>query len=215
MSKKIKVEKSILSENDLLANKNRKMLDEFGVFSINIMASPGAGKTTLIDKTISALKSDYQIGVIDGDVVDVDLKKISHHKVQMSLANTGGSCHLDAVMMKNAMSNMDINKIDLLIVENVGNLICPSSFALGTHKNVVIASVPEGDDKPYKYPKMFYGADVVILNKIDYMEHEDFDLEYFSDGVEKLNEKVDIIPLSCKTDEGLENWVSWIRKLLV
>lgn len=215
MTKTIKVNENILSENDKLALKIRKKLNENNIFSINVMASPGAGKTSLINQTIENLKRKHRVAVIDGDVVDVDLKKMAHHGVPTVLANTGGACHMDAVMMEKAIASLPLSEINLLIVENVGNLICPASFDLGTHKSVVIASVPEGDDKPYKYPAMFKGADILILNKADYLKHENFDIEYFLNGVKQLNDKLEFFMLSCKTLKGIDQWLNWVEKHLL
>jgi len=215
MTKTISINENILSENDKLALKIRKKLDENNIFSINVMASPGAGKTSLINQTIEKLKKKLRIAVIDGDVVDIDLKKMTHHGIPTALANTGGACHMDSVMMERALDSFPLSEIDLLIVENVGNLICPASFDLGTHKNVVIASVPEGDDKPYKYPAMFKGADVLLLNKVDYLDKEPFNRSYFRKGVERLNENLEFFELSCKTGEGVDTWLDWLGKNLL
>lgn len=202
----------MLDENTKLGNHIRKLLDSNNIFSINIMASPGAGKTSLIAHTIRTLKKKYRIAVIEGDIVPIDVAKIQQMDVPVVLAHTGGSCHLDSIMMKRALNKLQLNTIDILIVENVGNLICPANFYLGTHANIIIASVPEGDDKPYKYPAMFKGADIVLLNKIDYADGENFNMQNFSNGVSELNKNTGIIPLSCKTGEGLESWISWITK---
>jgi hydrogenase nickel incorporation protein HypB len=212
MTKKIVLQKNILSKNDEIAASLRKVFDDHHIRAINIMASPGSGKTSLISHTLNEFKHDYSIAVIDGDIVDLDLKKIQSHQVQTVLANTGGACHLDAVMMNKAVQEIDLQNVDLLIVENVGNLICPANFKLGTHVNVVVSSVPEGDDKPVKYPSMFKGADVVILNKIDYLEIEDFDTQKFSRDVQRINPTMELFFVSCKTGEGLKDWFSWLRQ---
>lgn len=208
--KKIKIEKTILNENDKLALKIREKFDNAGVFAINIMASPGAGKTTTIIETIKALKDQFRIAVIEGDVVDVDVDRVKALKIPSVLANTCGACHLDAVMMQKALDKIDLKNFDIIIVENVGNLICPMGFKIGTHLNVVIASVPEGDDKPYKYPGMFKGADVLLLNKSDYMDLEDFDLKYFQKGVELLNKNVTFFTISAKKGTGVSDWTNWL-----
>lgn len=210
MKQTITLEESILADNDLRGSKIRKQLARHGIFGINIMASPGAGKTSLILKTLEAMKDTHRIGIIDGDVVDIDLKRMEQEGVQLALANTGRACHLDAVMVEKALAKLDLSTLDLLIVENVGNLICPANFYIGTHAQVVIASVPEGDDKPYKYPGMFEGADVVILNKIDYLDREDFNLRRFEEGVSEAHPTAMVLPLSCKTGEGVERWLSWL-----
>ncbi len=208
--KTIPVEEHILSLNEALAEQARSQLDTAGVFAINLMASPGGGKTSLILRTVEALKTKLRLAAIDGDVVPVDVEKIAAHGIPVELINTGGSCHLDANMLLEALPRLDLETIDLLIIENVGNLVCPANFALGVHANVVIASVPEGDDKPYKYPGMFRGADVLLLNKIDYLATEDFNLDYFRRGVEALNSGVSFFPISCRTGEGLDAWYTWL-----
>ena len=209
-SRKITVEQQILSANDALAAKVRSQLSSSGIYSINIMASPGGGKTSLILKTVEALKDRIRLAAVDGDVVPVDVEKIASQGIPVELINTGGNCHLDANMLNSILPRLPLDEIDLLIVENVGNLICPASFDLGVDANVVIASVPEGDDKPYKYPVMFRGADVLLLNKVDYLAHEAFDVDYFRRGIEALNEGVMFFPVSCKTGEGLSRWFDWL-----
>jgi hydrogenase nickel incorporation protein HypB len=208
----IPVEENILSANDVLAQQVRDQLDKAGVFAINLMASPGGGKTSLILRTVEALKDEMRIAAIDGDVVPVDVEKIAAQGIPVELINTGGSCHLDANMLVNVLPRIDLPATDLLIVENVGNLVCPAGFDLGVHANVVIASVPEGDDKPYKYPAMFRGADVLLLNKIDYLAVESFNVDYFRRGVEALNSDVAFFTTSCRTGEGLEAWLDWLRE---
>lgn len=210
----IPVVETILSVNDQLAEQNRKTLDDAGVLALNVMASPGGGKTTVIGKTIDALRDDVRIGVMDGDIVAIDLEGFAAQGIPVSLINTGGNCHLDANMVHNALPTMDLNALDLLIIENVGNLVCPAAFKLGSHINVVIASVPEGADKPYKYPAMFSGADVLLLNKMDLAEYMEFDVEYFRHGVEVLNPGVAFFPISCRTGEGLDAWIDWLRARL-
>jgi hydrogenase nickel incorporation protein HypB len=205
------VQEDILSANDALARQIRDRLDEAGVFAINLMASPGGGKTSLIVRTVEALKGEIAIAAVDGDVVPVDVEKIAAQGILVELINTGGSCHLDANMLAEVLPRLDLPSTDLLIIENVGNLVCPANFALGAHANVVIASVPEGADKPYKYPGMFRGADVLLLNKIDYLAIEAFDVDSFRRGVETLNPDVAFFPISCRTGEGLETWYNWLR----
>ncbi len=211
MAKNISVDQHIMSANDQLAAKVRTRLQETGVYAINIMASPGGGKTSLILRTIEALKDDLRIAAVDGDVAAIDVERISATGIPVRLINTGGSCHLDANMLLTALPELPLEQVDLLIVENVGNLICPANFALGVHANVVISSVPEGDDKPYKYPAMFQGADVLLLNKIDMLAHEVFDVDFFRRGVEALNPNLAFFSLSCKTGKGLDAWLAWLR----
>jgi hydrogenase nickel incorporation protein HypB len=210
--KHIQVQENILSANDALAQQLRTRLDEAGVFAINLMASPGGGKTSLIVRTVEALKGEMAIAAVDGDVVPVDVEKIAAQGIPVELINTGGSCHLDANMLAEALPRLDLPSTELLIIENVGNLVCPANFALGAHANVVIASVPEGADKPYKYPGMFRGADVLLLNKIDYLAVEAFDVDYFRRGVEALNPDVAFFPISCRTGEGIQAWYTWLRE---
>jgi hydrogenase nickel incorporation protein HypB len=211
-SSKVSVIEKILSANDQIAELNRKKLSR--VFSINLMASPGAGKTSLILKTIEALASKIKIGVIEGDTapVTIDADKIISVGMPAVQINTGGDCHLDAVMLTNGLNQLPLDQLDLVIVENVGNLICPAAFVLGTDVNVLIASIPEGDDKPYKYPNIYRGIDALILNKTDLQPYVQFDTKYFQTGVEMLNPGVKIFPMSCKTKEGLDAWTAWLLK---
>lgn len=210
---RVPVVERILSANDRLADQNRARLDQAGVFGVNLMASPGAGKTSVILRTIEALTSvQVRLGVVEGDTVPVtiDADKVSAAGMPAVQINTGGDCHLDAIMVAQALSQLPLEQIDLLIVENVGNLICPASFALGTHANVLIASVPEGDDKPYKYPSIYRGLDALIINKIDLLPYVEFDLAYFRRGVEMLNPGLNTFLLSCRMGEGIEQWANWL-----
>jgi hydrogenase nickel incorporation protein HypB len=212
--KRIKIVENILNANDQIALKNRQRINEAGAYSINLMASPGAGKTSFILATIkSLLNEEIQIGVIEGDTapVTIDSDKISAAGMPAVQVNTGGQCHLDSVMIENALDQLPLDDLDLLVVENVGNLICPAAFKLGTHSNVLIASVPEGDDKPYKYPNIYRGLDVLIINKIDLLPYLDFDMDYFRQGVEMLNPGLQTFAVSCKTNQGIEDWLSWLR----
>ncbi len=211
---RIKIVEKILDANDRLANSNRQRFNEVGVYSINLMASPGAGKTSFILKTIEGLMADgVQIGVIEGDTapVTIDSDKINAAGMPAIQINTGGECHLDAVMLENAIDQMDLSPLDLVIVENVGNLICPAAFALGTHSNVLVASIPEGDDKPYKYPNIYRGLDVLIINKTDLLPYIDFNMDYFRQGVEMLNPGLTTFAVSCKTGEGMDPWLEWLK----
>jgi hydrogenase nickel incorporation protein HypB len=211
MSRRIPVVEKILSANDQLARHNRQRLDAAGVFSYNLMASPGAGKTSLIERTIAGLADRHRLAVIDGDVAtSIDADRARAAGALAVQINTGGDCHLDAVMLKSALETIDLGSVDLLIVENVGNLICPASFELGTHRSVLIASVPEGDDKPYKYPAMYRGVDALVINKIDLLPHVDFDMDYFQRGVEVLNPGLITFPISCRNGEGLDAWLEWV-----
>jgi hydrogenase nickel incorporation protein HypB len=215
MRERIAVVENILAANDELADENRARLDSAGVYSMNIMASPGAGKTSLIEHTIQASAGHLRLGVIDGDIAtSIDADRAAKAGAKAVQINTGGECHLDAVMLRRAFEQIDLAQIDLLIVENVGNLVCPANFRLGTHKSVLIASVPEGDDKPYKYPGMYRGVDALVINKIDLMPYVTFDMDYFRRGVEILNPGVVTFPVSCRTGEGLGDWVHWIEDVV-
>lgn len=212
MKQRVPIVENILNANDELAAKNQALLDEKGILGINVLASPGSGKTSVILRTIGLLQDQLKIGVIEGDTaaVTIDADKITAVGMPAVQINTGGNCHLDAVQVASGLHNLPLDEIDLLIVENVGNLICPASFKLGTHFNIVIASVPEGDDKPYKYPNIYRGIDALILNKMDLMPYIDFDLDYFTAGITTLNPQAKIFPLSCKTGEGTEAWRDWL-----
>jgi len=215
MSNRIPVVENILSANERIANQNRQLLEDARVFSINMMASPGAGKTSLIEKTVSRLGTQTKIAVIDGDIAtSLDADRAAAAGAIAVQINTGGDCHLDAIMLQEALPKIDLNKISLLIVENVGNLVCPANFHLGTHKSVLIASVPEGDDKPYKYPGMYRGVDALVINKIDLLPYIPFRMDYFQQGVEMLNPGLETFPLSCQTGEGLPAWLDWLTAQL-
>ncbi|PDW01622.1 hydrogenase nickel incorporation protein HypB [Candidatus Viridilinea mediisalina] len=209
--KKVDVIQAILSDNNAVAEENRKVLDGVGVFGINVMASPGAGKTSMILETFTRLPEGTKLCVVEGDLASsLDAELIANKGIPVVQINTGGGCHLDASMIRNALPRLPLDEIQILMVENVGNLVCPANFLLGTHLNVVVASTPEGHDKPFKYPGMFNAADVVLINKFDLSEVFDFDLEYFSSGVRMLKPDVPIIPISCRTGAGLDEWVEWL-----
>jgi len=211
MTKRVPVVEKIMSANDRIASQNRAKLDNARIYSMNLMASPGGGKTSLIELTIKNLAERLRLAVIDGDVAtSIDADRAASAGAVAVQINTGGECHLDAVMLQNALLQIELDEIDLLIVENVGNLICPASFKLGTHKNVLISSIPEGDDKPYKYPGMYRGVDALVINKIDLLPYVHFDMDYFRRGVEVLNPGLITFPLSCSTQEGLDSWISWV-----
>jgi hydrogenase nickel incorporation protein HypB len=212
MPTRVAVVEKILNANDRLAQENRDRLDAAGVFSINLMASPGAGKTSLIEKTLPRLVKSLRVAVVDGDIAtSLDADRAAAAGAQAAIQiNTGGDCHLDAVMLQDALKQMPLENFDLLMVENVGNLVCPASFALGTHISVLVASIPEGDDKPHKYPGMYRGVDVLILNKIDLLPYIDFRMDFFKQGVEALNPGLVTFPLSCRTGEGLQVWTDWL-----
>ena len=218
MTQKIPVVEKILSANEQLALKNRAWLDAAGVYSLNFMASPGAGKTSLIEQTVRGLAGRLNLAVIDGDIAtSIDADRAAAAGALAVQVNTGGECHLDAVMLHNALPLLRLDEaaasgkpIQLLIVENVGNLVCPASFQLGTHKSILIASIPEGDDKPYKYPAMYRGVDALVINKIDLLPYVPFKMDYFRQGVEILNPGLVTFALSCRTGEGIQEWLEWI-----
>lgn len=212
--KKIEVIRNVLEANETIANRNRQLLDRHKVFVINIMSAPGAGKTSLILETLTRLKGKLKIAVIEGDVAStVDAEKVESVAIAVVQINTGKmpeSCSLMAVMIESALKDMPLNDIDLILIENVGNLICPAEFTLGEHKRVVISSLPEGDDKPIKYPLIFVDADAVTINKMDLLPYVDFDIAAFRRSVTGLNPKVEFFEVSCKTGEGIDRWCSWI-----
>lgn len=210
--KVIKVGEDILGANEEKARANKERLDSHHVFTVNIMSSPGAGKTSLILSTIKRLKDKMKMAVIEGDVASsVDADKVNELGIPVVQINTAGGCHLDANMVENALNGLPLEEADLLLIENVGNLICPNAFILGEDKRVMISSMPEGDDKPYKYPAMFADSDVVMLNKIDLQPHLDYNVENFKKTVTGLNPDVIIFPVSCKTGAGMEAWFAWLE----
>ena len=212
MASRVSVVERILSANDRVASANRERLDAAEVLAVNLMASPGAGKTSLITRTVEALQGELRIGAVDGDIATtLDADRIAALGIPTVQINTGGACHLDAAMLQSALPHLPLDALNLLIIENVGNLVCPASFELGVHRDVLIASVPEGDDKPYKYPVMYRGVDGLVLNKMDVLAAFDFDMDYFHRGVEVLNPGLAFFPLSCKTGEGVEVWLTWLR----
>jgi hydrogenase nickel incorporation protein HypB len=210
---RVQVVEKILNANDQVAELNHTLLDEHGILSINIMASPGAGKTSFILKTIQAITPEFRIGVVEGDTapVTIDADKIIAEGMPAVQINTGGDCHLDAVMLREGLKGLPLDQIDILIVENVGNLVCPAAFSLGTQLNLLIASIPEGDDKPYKYPAIYRGLDVLIINKTDLLPYVRFNMDYFRQGVEMLNPGLITFPVSCTNGEGFDEWIAWLK----
>lgn len=208
----IPVVKQILSANDQVAAENRRLLTEHGVTAINIMAAPGAGKTSLILATIAGLGDGVRAGVIEGDVASrIDADTIAARGIPVVQINTGGNCHLEAWMVASALPRLPLADLDLLFIENVGNLICPAAWDLGTAAAVVVASVPEGHDKPYKYPGMFAAADAVVLNKADLLAYFDFDLPFFERGLRMVNPQAPLFVVSCRNGDGLGAWLDWLR----
>jgi hydrogenase nickel incorporation protein HypB len=212
--KKIEVIQNVLEANETIASRNQQLLDKHKVFAINIMSAPGAGKTSLILQTLTRLKGRLNIAVIEGDVAStVDAEKVQSQAkavVQINTRNMPESCSLIAAMIEPALKDVPLDNIDLILIENVGNLICPSEFTLGEHRRVVISSLPEGDDKPIKYPLIFIDTDAVLINKMDLLPYVDFDVAAFRRTIAGLNPKVEVLQVSCKTGEGIERWCSWI-----
>jgi hydrogenase accessory protein HypB len=211
MATRIPVVKAILSANDAVAAENRAAFDAAGLLAVNLMSSPGAGKTSLILATLERLPPSLRAGVIEGDIAStLDAERIAARNIPVVQINTGGACHLDAPMIRSALSHLPLPDLDLLFIENVGNLVCPAEFDLGAHLRIVVASVPEGHDKPYKYPGMFQKADAVVLNKVDLMPHIDFDLSAFQHGLSILRPGIPLFLLSCRTGQGVDEWVGWL-----
>jgi hydrogenase nickel incorporation protein HypB len=210
--RRVPVVERILSANDQVAAENRARLEAAGITAVNIMASPGAGKTTLLLATIAALRGRRRIGVIEGDVASqIDANAIAAVGVPVVQINTGGGCHLEAGMVRQALDALPLEQIDLLFIENVGNLICPVGFDLGQSRHVGLLSVPEGHDKPYKYPAIFEAVDAVLVTKIDLLPYLDFDLPAFQQLVRGLNPRASILPLSARTGEGMPAWIAWLE----
>lgn len=209
----IEIKKSVYEDNSLQADKLRNKLASQGVFLLNLMSSPGSGKTTTVLQTIRGLENEMNIGVIEADIdSDVDADTVSKTGTKVIQLHSGGMCHLDAEMTRQGLEGLGTDGIDLAILENIGNLICTAEFDTGAAKNAMILSVPEGDDKPLKYPIMFKMVDLVLVNKIDAMEFFNFDLKAFSEYVKRLNPDIQIIPISAKTGEGMDAWIEWLRQ---
>jgi hydrogenase nickel incorporation protein HypB len=210
---KISVVKNVLDANDRIARENRDLFDDKRLYVINLMSSPGAGKTSLVEATILSLRDRYRIGVIEGDIQDTyDADRVARLEIPVVQINTGGGCHLDANMIREALPSLDLNRLDLLIVENVGNLVCPAEFKIGENVKIMILSTPEGADKPAKYPLMFREAAAMIINKMDLIPYVDFDLEKAKKDSLALNRNLRIIEVSCKTKAGLPDWIQWLTE---
>jgi len=209
--KEVVIFKKVLEKNDHQAEENRRHFEEHGVFAINLMPSPGAGKTSLLERTIELMK-DLRIGVIEGDLeTDRDAQRIRAKGAPAVQISTGSACHLDAFMVHKGIHDLPLEELDLVFIENVGNLVCPASYDVGAHMNVVLLSVVEGDDKPEKYPVMFKGAQLMVITKIDLLPFVDFNIERAINSARKVNPHMDIIRLSAKTGEGMEDWLDYIR----
>ena len=207
----IDMDAKILDKNDRIAAENRELLQQKNVYVVDLLASPGAGKTSTIKATINALRDRYNIAVIEGDIAgNVDAVRIKEMGIPAVQINTGGSCHLESHMIKQALDVLDLDAIDLIIVENVGNLVCPTDFYLGENTKVMILSVPEGDDKPIKYPGIFQAAKAIILNKVDTLPVFDFDMDAFNERVNNLNPQAPVFPIAATKGEGVEAWVEWL-----
>ncbi len=216
---RVDVLESIFAENDLRADFNRAAFVENGVRALNLMSSPGSGKTTILGATLDEFAGDVAVGVIEGDIAtDLDAVKLSGRGAQIALLNTadgfGGECHLDAPMVNRALQGLDLTALDLVIIENVGNLVCPAEFDVGEHAKVMVYSVTEGEDKPLKYPVMFRSVDVVLLNKIDLVPHLDVDVDTYLAHVREVNPTAEVFPVSARTGAGMEAWYGWLRRFL-
>jgi hydrogenase nickel incorporation protein HypB len=209
----IEVKEEILADNVKVATEVRERLRKMKTMLVNLMSSPGSGKTSLILQTIANLKDKLRLGVIEADIdSQVDAEKVAAQGISAVQLRTGGFCHLDATMVTQGINALAVNDLDLIIIENVGNLVCPAEFDTGAHKNVMILSVPEGDDKPLKYPLMFSICDVLLINKIDYLSLSNFDMSAVRKRVLVLNPRITIIEVSCVTGSGIEDWITWLKK---
>jgi hydrogenase nickel incorporation protein HypB len=209
----IKLVKDILQANEVIAVQNRELFAQKGVYVVNLMGGAGAGKTTLLERTIERLKARRRMAVIEGDIATSrDAERIASHGIPAVQINTGGECHLDGNMVRGGLGQLDLVGVDLLVVENVGNLVCPAEFNIGEDAKVMVCSVAEGDDKPLKYPLMFQVSSVLLLNKIDLLPHVAFDVERFRADALKVNPRLEIMPLSCTTGEGLDTWLRWLEE---
>lgn len=209
----IEVKEEILADNVKVATEVRERLRKMKTMLVNLMSSPGSGKTSLILQTIANLKDKLRLGVIEADIDSkVDAEKVAAQGISAVQLRTGGFCHLDATMVTQGINALAVNDLDLIIIENVGNLVCPAEFDTGAHKNVMILSVPEGDDKPLKYPLMFSICDVLLINKIDYLSLSNFDMPAVRKRVLALNPRITIIEVSCVTGSGIEDWITWLKK---
>lgn len=208
----IKVVHNVLKANDEFAAQTRALLREKGVLTVNLISSPGSGKTTLLERTVEALHEDWSLAVIEGDLATTrDAERIAHYGIPALQINTDGGCHLDAHLVQRCVRDLDLDRLDLLFIENVGNLVCPVGFDLGEDYKVGIMSVAEGDDKAAKYPRLFREAALVVLNKIDLLPYVDFDVDRFRADVAAINANVPVLEMSCRTGEGIEAWLEWLR----
>lgn len=210
---KIKVFTNILKANENIAQKNRDIFDKNKVYTINLMSSPGSGKTSLLERTIDLIKNELRIAVLEGDLqTDNDARRIEKYGIPVVQINTNGACHLDANMVDSVLESFNFKEIDLFVIENVGNLVCPASFELGEHDKVVMLSIPEGDDKPIKYPVMFRKAKALLVNKIDLLPYTNFNMSKIKKDAMNINPEIKIFEISCRTGEGLGIWVNWLKE---
>lgn len=208
----VTVERKILKKNDEVASENRQIFKENNIFTINLLSSPGSGKTSLLEKTLEKLNGRIPLAVVEGDVqTDNDAQRIARYHVPVVQIITNGGCHLEAKLVQNALDSFDLSSLQMLVIENVGNLVCPASYDLGEDKKIVMISTTEGDDKPSKYPPMFRVSDMMIINKIDLLDYVDFDLKKVRERALAINPNLEIIELSCKTEEGFDTWLKWIE----
>ncbi len=215
---RVQVLENILNENDRVADTNRADFDTNGVVAVNLMSSPGAGKTTLLAKTIQAIGSDRRVGVLEGDIAtSIDADILSAAGAVVSLVNTqdgfGGECHLDAPMVRYGLDKLPLDELDLVVIENVGNLVCPAEFDVGQHRRAMVYAITEGEEKPLKYPVMFRASEVVVVNKLDLIEHLDFDLDVFYDNLRAVNPDATVFEVSARTGAGVDAWVKWLTSL--
>lgn len=210
---KVTMVRDILEANDRLAAENRRLFDRHGVRAINLMSAPGAGKTTLLERTVAALRPELRIGVVEGDIqTSLDAERIEQAGAAAVQINTDGACHLDANMVAAAVGQLDLGQLDLLIVENVGNLVCPAEFKVGEHAKAMVLSLAEGDDKPQKYPLMFRESQVLLINKLDLQPYVDSDPARIEQAARAINPEIAIFRVSCRTGEGLDAWYGWLRR---
>ncbi len=211
----VEVFENILKHNEEYAKHNREHFEKHGIFAVNLMSAPGAGKTTLLETTLEALKDEYKIGVIEGDLeTERDAERIRKKGIPVYQITTGSACHLDAALVHKAMHHLPLAELDILFVENIGNLVCPANYDLGTHLNVTLLSVPEGEDKPEKYPLIFKTSELVLITKIDLLPYFDFDLEKVKEQIKRINPQAQIIALSAKTGEGFDEWINFLKNQL-
>jgi hydrogenase nickel incorporation protein HypB len=215
MEREIKILENIGEANDLIAGENRRLLEEHNVFAFNIMGSPGSGKTSLLEASLVELGKSYRVAVIEGDLAtSYDAERIKRLGVKVLQINTGGMCHLEAASINRALAHFNLDEIDLVFVENVGNLVCPAFFDIGAHRNIVVISTPEGDDKPAKYPVIFRNADLLVINKMDLLPYLEVNLERIRRDASMINPRLEVIETSCRTGEGVDSWIKWIKRQL-